>query len=354
MHSPEMSSAGAGRSSPGRQAHSPRRSSAAGRGGAEPPTASAALPDDDGDSALPPATDDAHAAVFERYRALLFHIAYRMLGTVSDAEDVLQEAWIRWQRGGTEPVQRPKGYLSQMVTRLAIDRLREVQRARATYIGPWLPEPLLTVPDAAPGVGEVNARAESLRLGFLLLLEQLGPIERAVFVLREGFDYDYAEIAALVGKRESNCRQILARARKRLRTQEHAAPATPASDAEAARNQVANAFIMAIAGRDLAAIERMLTPDAVFRSDGGGVVSAARNPIVGSNRVARFLVGVQRKYTHHQLRIRRVAVNGEPGLALYIGPAPYNIMAFDIIAGRVRAIRAVMNPNKLVHLYDAI
>ncbi|HWN72009.1 MAG TPA: sigma-70 family RNA polymerase sigma factor, partial [Haliangium sp.] len=155
---------------------------------------------------------DAPDRAFEEHRPLLFHIAYRMLGTVSDAEDIVQEAWLRWHRGSADEVRAPKSYLAQVVTRLAIDRLREVRRSREEYVGPWLPEPLLT----APGADAVAARTETLRMGLLVLLERLGPVERAVFVLREAFDYEYADIARIVDKSEAACRQILARARRHL------------------------------------------------------------------------------------------------------------------------------------------
>jgi RNA polymerase sigma-70 factor (ECF subfamily) len=282
---------------------------------------------------------DAPDRAFEEHRPLLFHIAYRMLGTVSDAEDVVQEAWLRWQRGSAEEVRAPKSYLAQVVTRLAIDRLREVRRSREEYVGPWLPEPLLT----APGADAMAARSETLRMGLLVLLERLGPVERAVFVLREAFDYDYAEIARIVDKTEPACRQILARARRHLAVDQ--ARFTDRADNE----RVAMQFLAAMGTGDVTGIERLLAADAVFCSDGGGKVTAARKPILGPSRIARFIEGVLRKLPAGA-QARPALVNGAPGVLLFAGDQIYAAVAVEAAGGQVRRVYSVTNPDKLARL----
>lgn len=283
------------------------------------------------------AMQDAPDRAFEEHRPLLFHIAYRMLGTVSDAEDVVQEAWLRWQRA--DDVLAPKSYLAQVVTRLAIDRLREVKRSREDYVGPWLPEPLVTT----PGADAMATRAETLRMGLLVLLERLGPVERAVFVLREAFDYEYAEIARIVGKSEPACRQILARARQHL-----AVDQARFTD-RAANERVAVQFLAAMGAGDVGQIERMLAADAVFCTDGGGKVAAARNPIHGPSRIARFIEGVLRKLPAG-VQPRPVLVNGAPGVLLFTGDRLYAAVAVEAEGGQVQRVYSVSNPDKLARL----
>lgn len=288
---------------------------------------------------LAQAMQDAPDRAFEEHRPLLFHIAYRMLGTVSDAEDVVQEAWLRWQRGSAEEVRAPKSYLAQVVTRLAIDRLRQVRRSREEYVGPWLPEPLLT----APGADAMAARSETLRMGLLVLLERLGPVERAVFVLREAFDYEYAEIARIVGKAEPACRQILARARRHLAVDQ--ARFTDRADNE----RVAMQFLAAMGAGDVAQIERLLAADAEYCSDGGGKVTAARKPILGPTRIARFIEGVLRKLPAGA-QARPALVNGAPGVLLFAGDRLYAAVAVEAAGGQVRRVYSVTNPDKLARL----
>jgi RNA polymerase sigma-70 factor (ECF subfamily) len=284
------------------------------------------------------AMQDAPDRAFEEHRPLLFHIAYRMLGTVSDAEDVVQEAWLRWHRGAEE-VLAPRSYLAQVVTRLAIDRLREVRRSREEYVGPWLPEPLVT----APGADAMATRAETLRMGLLVLLERLGPVERAVFVLREAFDYEYDEIARIVGKSEPACRQILARARRHLAADQ--ARFTDRADNE----RVAMQFLVAMGTGDVSQIERMLAADAVFYSDGGGKVTAARKPILGPSRIARFIEGVLRKLPAGA-QARPAQVNGAPGVLLFAGEALYAAVAVEAEGGQVQRVYSVTNPDKLARI----
>jgi RNA polymerase sigma-70 factor (ECF subfamily) len=284
------------------------------------------------------AMQDAPDRAFEEHRPLLFHIAYRMLGTVSDAEDVVQGGWLRWHRGAEE-VLAPRSYLAQVVTRLAIDRLREVRRSREEYVGPWLPEPLVT----APGADAMATRAETLRMGLLVLLERLGPVERAVFVLREAFDYEYDEIARIVGKSEPACRQILARARRHLAADQ--ARFTDRADNE----RVAMQFLVAMGTGDVSQIERMLAADAVFYSDGGGKVTAARKPILGPSRIARFIEGVLRKLPAGA-QARPAQVNGAPGVLLFAGEALYAAVAVEAEGGQVQRVYSVTNPDKLARI----
>lgn len=276
---------------------------------------------------------------FEEHRPLLFHIAYRMLGTASDAEDVVQEAWLRWQRSDAADVRAPRAYLAQVVTRLAIDRLRELRRSREDYVGPWLPEPLVT----EPGADAVAVRAETLRMGLLVLLERLGPVERAVFVLREAFDYDYAEIARIVGKTEPACRQILARARRHLAVDE------PRFTDHADNDRVATQFLFAMASGDVSEVERLLAADAVLVTDSGGKVQAARNPIHGPSRIGRFLAGLLRK-APADVHGRPVRVNGAPGAILFVGSHLYGALSVEAAGGQVRAVDSVRNPEKLTRL----
>jgi RNA polymerase sigma-70 factor (ECF subfamily) len=281
-------------------------------------------------------------ATFQQHRPLLFHIAYRMLGTVSDAEDIVQEAWIRWQRAGADVIEAPRAYLGQVVTRLAIDRLREARRAREEYVGPWLPEPLLTEP-AGDAADVAAVRSETLRTGFLVMLERLGPVERAVFVLREAFDYDHAEIAAIVGKSEAACRQILVRAHR------HMADDRPRFTDRQANERIAVSFLSALATGDLDQIERLLADDAVYYSDGGGKVTAARKPIHGADRITRFLGGVMSKLPA-RLQSRPAYINGEPGVLLLVDGQLYATLVVECAEGRVRAVHSVRNPDKLAHL----
>lgn len=307
---------------------------------------------------------------FEAARPRLFAIAYRMLGSVSDAEDVVQEAWLRWTRArADEPdtearaeVRNPGAYLARVTTRLAIDRLRQVKRRRETYVGPWLPEPLIereaVGPDQEPpSASEAVALAESLKIGFLVLLETLSATERAVFLLREAFDYDYDEIAAIVGKSPSNCRQIFARARKRLAigraarprdTIEEHAPAHRAAGTTPRTGALLEAFVGAIASRDASRIEALLAEDVVWHTDHGGRVRANRKPIHGANSITRFILGLQKKLQGEH-RVEFAWINGQHGWINYIDGEVFSVVAVDIDedAGVITAFHSINNPEKL-------
>ncbi|MEW6636675.1 MAG: RNA polymerase sigma-70 factor [Actinomycetota bacterium] len=274
--------------------------------------------------------------VFEEHRPLLFSIAYRMLGSVMDAEDAVQEAFVRWRRAGE--VRSPKAYLTSVVTRLCIDHLRSARARREEYAGPWLPEPLVVEPAADPAVLD-----ETLSMAFLVLLESLSPVERAVFLLREVFDYDYAEISKIVGKSEANCRQIARRARQSVAARRPRFDPAP-EDGE----RLVRRFVEACMSGDMEGLLRMMSEEITLWTDGGGRVRAARNPIYGSDRVARFLLGVTVR-APEGLVVRFVRVNGQPGFISYHADgSPQGAAVFDISSGgRIAAIRLVVNPEKL-------
>ena len=280
---------------------------------------------------------------FDRHRALLFSIAYRMLGGVADAEDVVQEAFLRWQKDAGTEVRSPKAYLSAVVTRLSIDHLRRDKTRRERYVGPWLPEPL--VGETAPDVAEGAVLDESLSMAFLVLLESLTPVERAVFLLREVFDYEYAEISRLVGKSEANCRQISRRARQSVAARRPRFDPSPEAEERLLRS-----FLEACLSGDMDALISMLSDDVTLWSDGGGRVVAARNPIHGPDRVARFLLGIMRE-APPGLVLRWLPVNGRPGLVGYFADGrPQSVATLDTADGSIRAIRLVVNPEKLEHV----
>jgi len=272
--------------------------------------------------------------VFDRHRQLLFSIAYRMLGSVMDAEDIVQEAFVRWQRASGTEVRSPRAYLSSVVTRLCIDQLRSARVQREQYVGPWLPEPLPTEPPP-------DAVDESPSMAFLVLLESLTPTERAVFLLREVFDYDYGEISRLVGKSEANCRQIARRARQSV------AARRPRFERSAEQEEhLVERFLEACASGDMEGLVSLLSDDITLWSDGGGMVRAALNPIYGSDRVGRFLLGILREVPPDFVT-RQGQINGEPGIVGYAGGHPMGVLTLDILDGRIRAIRIVVNPEKL-------
>ena len=290
-------------------------------------------------------TDDA-GEVHQRLRPLLLSIAYRMIGSVAEAEDVVQEAFLRWQRAladGTE-VESPKAYLAAVTTRLSIDHLRAARTRRESYVGPWLPEPLVAETEA--DVERHAEMADSLSMAFLVLLESLGPVERAVFLLREVFEYGYDEIAQIVDKSEANCRQIFNRARRHIET---GTPRFEASTRE--RDELARRFLAACERGDLDGLLELLTADVVFVGDGGGKGQAFKEPISGRDRVARMLLGLFARAARLGARVRPVMVNGQPGaLGLDAEGRLINVISLDIIGGQVQAIRSVVNPDKLGHL----
>jgi RNA polymerase sigma-70 factor, ECF subfamily len=278
--------------------------------------------------------------VFDRYRPLLFSIAYRMLGSVMDAEDVVQEAYLRWRRSSwqEEEIRSPKSYLSAVVTRLCIDELRSARASREEYVGPWLPEPLPT--DAA--VTDAAVLDESLSMAFLVLLESLNPTERAVFLLREVFDYDYREISQLIGKSEENCRQIARRARQSVAARRPRFASTPEQE-----ERLMGRFLEACFGGDMDGLLALLSEDVTLWSDGGGKTRAALNPIHGADNVGRFISGILRKAPPGFV-VRRARVNGRPALIGYFDDgSPHSVVTLEAAEGSIRTIRLVVNPEKL-------
>jgi RNA polymerase sigma-70 factor (ECF subfamily) len=276
---------------------------------------------------------------FARHRSLLFTVAYEMLGSASDAEDVVQETWLRWAGVEHAAVRDPRAYLVRIVTRQALNRLRSLARRREEYVGEWLPEPLLTSPDVATDV----ELAESLSIAMLTVLETLGPTERAVFVLRDVFDMPYEEIAGAVGKSPAAVRQIAHRAR------EHVAARRPRVAVSATeQQQVVDRFLAAVRQGDLQALLDVLAPDVVVIADGGGVVAASRRPIEGAERVASFLAGAARIA---EIEITPVWLNGSPGGRIDIGgEISSTAVSFIVEHGRISRIYAIRNPHKLAGL----
>jgi RNA polymerase sigma-70 factor (TIGR02957 family) len=285
--------------------------------------------------------------LFEELRPGAFAIAYRMLGSVSEAEDAVQEAFLRLHRAleEGERLESPRAFLSTVVTRLCIDQLRSARVRRERYVGEWLPEPLVAGDDADPArQAEV---ADSLSLAFLVLLESLSPEQRAAFLLREVFDYPYDEIARIVGKSEANARQLVARARRHV---EDARPRFEASHER--RERLAQSFFAAAADGDLGALEELLAHDVVLHGDGGGRVPALAQALHGRARVARALLAWVRAVARFGgVAVRRVEVNGQPG-AMLLDPEGrlVGVMALDVAEGQVQAVSSVVNPDKLRHL----
>ena len=288
-----------------------------------------------------------HEALLSELRPVAFAIAYRMLGSVAEAEDVVQETLLRVHgelEAGT-PLASPRSYTATVATRLAIDALRSARVRRERYAGEWLPEPLVTHGDDDPA--HHAEMADSLSMAFLVLLEQLSPEQRAVLLLRDVFDYGYDEIAGIVGKREDNVRQLAARARRHV---EEGRPRFEAS--RRARDELARRFFAAAQEGDLGALEALLAADVELHGDGGGKVPALARAILGRTRVARTLAAWARQGLRIAgVTIRPVEVNGQPG-GLYVDEAGavIAVMALDIAGGQVRAVRSVVNPDKLGHL----
>ncbi len=288
-----------------------------------------------GASGTDPATD-----AFVAHRNLLFTVAYEMLGSAADAEDVLQETWLRWIEVDPAEVRDRRAYLVRITTRQALNRLRATSRRREAYVGQWLPEPLLTAPDVAEDV----ELAESVSMAMMLVLETLSPTERAVFVLREAFDVGYDEIAAAVGKNPAAVRQIAHRARRHVDARRPRRVVSP-SEARAALESFRNA----VEARDLQGLLDVLAPDVVLVSDGGGVKRAALRPVVGAGKVARFSLGGSAK-AGVAVTCEPTAVNGDPALAVYLDGEFDGVMALRVEDGRVTGLYYVRNPEKLTRV----
>jgi RNA polymerase sigma factor (sigma-70 family) len=298
---------------------------------------------------VPGSADDTGAA---GYRPLLFSIAYGMTGSVGDAEDIVQDAFLgltRARQAGTT-IADPKAYLTTAVTRLGINYLSSARVRREMYVGDWLPEPVV-VPADGPGPAEHAELADSLSMAFLVLLEALSPVERAVFMLREVFGYGYPDVARITGKTEVNCRQIFARARQRIAAGGQARHSAPPPARQAEGEELARRLFDAAAGGDMDALLGMLAPDVVVHGDGGGKAQALGKPLAGRRRVMRLLVALFRQGRDLGASIRLAWVNGQPGAVMYDAEGRViSVMELDVADGVVQAIRGVVNPDKLGHL----
>jgi RNA polymerase sigma-70 factor (ECF subfamily) len=282
------------------------------------------------------------AAFFDQHRRLLFSVAYRMLGTIADAEDAVQDAWLRWETADVDSVASPRAYLVTVVTRICIDVLRSVKREREAYRGPWLPEPLVEQADSA-GVG--LELAESLSMALLVLLERLSPLERAAFLLREVFEFEYDEIARIIEKSEPNCRQLLKRAKDRIHS--NRARFEPTMQEQ---ERLTSEFVRAVGSGDIEGLVGLFAEGCTLYSDGGGKVSSATRPIHGALSVAKFLVGVARKYRSGEYEVEFAVVNGQIGLVMYHGNEPENVMSMSFVDGEITEVFAVRNPDKLIRV----
>jgi RNA polymerase sigma-70 factor, ECF subfamily len=277
---------------------------------------------------------------FESYRPLLFSIAYRMLGSAMEAEDMVQEAYLRYENTQDKAIQSPKAYLSTIITRLCLDQLKSAKTQRENYVGTWLPEPLLTGPSPSTIVGE----RETISMAFMVLLENLSPVERAVFLLRDVFDYSYAEIASIVGKNEANCRRYYHLAKHYLT--ERRPRFEPSSEEQ---TKLLEGFMQVIATGDVEGLTHMLAEDVAVYADGGGKAPAARQPIIGREAVIRLLLSSARLIPS-DARIEMAEVNGAPSLLFWQGDKLLALTNFSIVDNQVTAIRYIFNPDKLARL----
>jgi RNA polymerase sigma-70 factor, ECF subfamily len=276
--------------------------------------------------------------IFDRYRSLMFAIAYRMLGSVTDAEDIIQEAWIRWQN--TQSIAHsPKSFLAKIVTRLCIDRLRAAKLERDRYTGIWLPEPMMTTAPDDPDHAELS---ESLSFAFLMLLECLSPTERAVFLLREVFDYDYTAISQTVGKSIPNCRKIVSRARQHLVMRR---PEISINSLD--RDVLVDRFLECWNCGDVPGLIALMAEDATFWADGGGKAIAVQKPLSGCRKIAHFLVAIRRSRLTPNFVSQVGAINARSGIINTVDEIPHSTFSFEFNGDRIQTIFAVVNPDKL-------
>ncbi|MEY9810785.1 RNA polymerase sigma-70 factor [Streptomyces albogriseolus] len=290
-------------------------------------------------------TADTATELFEEHRPVLMGVAYRMLGRVADAEDVVQDAWLRWSGGDRTAVREPRGFLVRITTRLAVDRLRQIKARGETYVGPWLPEPYTTdFGDTVTDTAERAVLADSVSLAVLVVLETLSPLERAVFVLREAFGYPYADIAAMLDRGEAAVRQLAARARR------HVDERRPRYDVDPARRRdLTERFLDAAAGGDLAGLMELLAPDVRLVGDSGGKARAPLRVLDGADHVGRFFVGVAVKGLP-DASVRMIELNGGPALLVLSGGKPDTVVQIDADGDRIRTVYVVRNPDKLAAL----
>jgi RNA polymerase sigma-70 factor (ECF subfamily) len=286
---------------------------------------------------------DQTLSLFEEHRRLLFGIAYRMLGSVADAQDMVQETYLRWQQATGEPIRSPRAWLTTVVTRLCLNHLQLARVQRETYVGSWLPEPLVDEQTSDPA--DTSQLADSLSLAFLVLLESLSPTERAVFILREGFDCEFSDIARIVEKSEANCRQILARARKRI---DERRPRFDASRTDA--EKLVAPFVAALRNGDLETMLAHMSENIVLVADGGAKPGALLRPLHGAKPVARAMIQATRKHGVTEAEMRAATINGLPGFVRFQDGHAQAVLAFGIVGGRIEAVFVISNPDKLRHL----
>ncbi|MEV6167400.1 RNA polymerase sigma-70 factor [Streptomyces sp. NPDC051954] len=287
-------------------------------------------------------TTDTETDLFEEHRPVLLGVAYRMLGRVADAEDVVQEAWLRWSGADRSEVREPRGYLVRITTRLAIDRLRQVKARGETYVGPWLPEPYVTdFGDSVPDTAERAVLADSVSLAVLVVLESLSPLERAVFVLREAFGYPYADIAAMLDRGEPAVRQLAGRARKHVEERRPRYEVDPAQ-----RRDLTERFLAAAAEGDLEGLMSLLAPDVRLVGDSGGKAKAPLRVLETADNVGRFLVGVAGQ-GGPELSFRFLELNGGPAVLVLSADRPDSVFQLDVLDGRIQSVYIIRNPDKL-------
>jgi RNA polymerase sigma-70 factor (ECF subfamily) len=284
------------------------------------------------------------AQMFELHRRHLTGLAYRMLGSLAEAEDIVQDAYLRWHKADRSVVEDPRAYLSSTVARLCLDHLKSARVRREQYVGPWLPEPIVDASILTPDTA--SELADDLSVALMMTLERLSPLERAAFILHDVFDMDFEAIASVLDRNAAACRQLAARARAHVHD---AKPRFNASPEDAAR--LSDAFHQAILSGDAAGLGQMLAADAVLYSDGGGKRAAALNPIRGSDKITRFFAGItQKRGVPALVAVHRVSLNGLPGFLIVDDEGAIETLALDINNGQIAAIYAVRNPDKLAHL----
>ena len=281
-------------------------------------------------------------AVFEELRRRLFGIAYRMIGTTADAEDIVQEAYLRWHQADTEEIRSAEAWLVSVVTRLSIDKLRKATVERENYVGPWLPEPI--VADTSPSPEEELETESDLSMAYLVLLERLTPVERAAFLLHDVFDCAYPLIANILRKSEAACRQVVHRARQRVRSEKARFTAS-----DAARRSLIQQFMAAADAGDDVTLLSLFAKDATLTSDGGGIVPAARRVVQGRSRIARLYLVLAKKLGP-RLQNELLTINGEPGVVMYLDGAPLATISFETDGESITALYTILNPQKLHRL----
>lgn len=288
-------------------------------------------------------TADTVTDVFQEHRPVLLGVAYRMLGRVADAEDVVQEAWLRWSAADRSEVRESRAYLVRVTTRLAIDRLRQVKARGETYVGPWLPEPYVTdFGDAVPDTAERAVLADTVSLAVLVVLESLSPLERAVFVLREAFGYPYADIAAMLDRAEPAVRQLAGRARRHVEERRPRYEVDPAQ-----RRDLTERFLAAAGDGDLEGLMSLLAPDVRLVGDSGGKSKAPVRVLETADKVGRFVLGVAHKGAVPDLSFRFLELNGGPALLILSGDKPDSVLQLDVADGLIHSVYIVRNPDKL-------